>query len=326
MAKVPERNDKMFTIIICTYNGGRRIERVVDCIVKQEGFDILVKEVLIVDNCSTDYTAKVIKQLMEKNNRIKYLYEPQPGLSNARLCGINKANTPWIIFLDDDNFINEKWLCGITEYITMHKDMGAFNGRVIPRCTEILTDEQNYLLKVAYAGLACTCYSDEQNISIEEYEWMPFGAGLVILREPLVDLARNGWLKSVGRKQNNIISGEDTEMVEWVKKMGFQWGFCEKVSMYHEIDITRLDIEYLKRLYNSFGESYYKILSQKNFYVLRHIKWGMIEGFHFVRAYILNMIGKKEMVEEFYRNELEMSRVRGFFHAFALGFSVVKEA
>ena len=109
----------MFTIIICTYNGGTRIERVVDCIINQECFDALVKNLLIVDNCSTDCTADIVTRLKNKNTKITYLYESHPGLSNARLCGINKADTPWVIFLDDDNFINEKWLCGVAEYIKM---------------------------------------------------------------------------------------------------------------------------------------------------------------------------------------------------------------
>lgn len=305
----------MFTIIICTYNGGNRIERVVNCIVNQTMFDSLVQKVLIVDNCSTDSTSEVIKELTEENSKIIYLYEPEPGLSNARLCGIKNVDTTWIVFLDDDNFIDQNWLCGVAEYIKTHDGAGAFNGRVIPRFKEALTDEQYVLLKAAYCGLACTCYSETQDISIGEYKRMPFGAGLVILREPLENLARNGWLASQGRKQDKIISGEDTEMVEWVKESGFRCGFCETVSLYHEINIRRLELGYLRKLYMSFGESYYRIISKKKFYILRRMKWGMIEGFHFVRAFILNLKQKRKKTEDFYRNELRRARAKGYLLA-----------
>lgn len=310
----------MFTIIICTYNGGLRIERVVECILNQEHFDALVQKVLIVDNCSTDNTADIIECLVKKNNRITYLYEPKPGLSNARLCGVNKARTPWIVFLDDDNFINERWLSGIAEFIKMYKSVGAFNGRVIPRFTASLTDEQYRLLKVAYIGLACTCYSEIDDIAVDEKTWTPFGAGLVILREPLVNLAKNGWLKSEGRKQNEVISGEDTEMIEWIKKSGFHSGFCKDVSMYHEIDTMRLEIEYLKRLYKSFGEAYCKVISMRKLPVLRCTKWMLIEGVHFAKNYILNMLEREKDSERYYRNQLEMARGKGYFHAFINSF------
>ena len=79
-------------------------------------------------------------------------------------------------------------------------------------------------------------------------------------------------------------------MVEWVKESGFRCGFCETVSLYHEINIRRLELGYLRKLYMSFGESYYRIISKKKFYILRRMKWGMIEGFHFVRAFILNLM------------------------------------
>lgn len=51
---------KSITIIICTYNGGARIERVLDNIYKQHGLRDYVNDVLVVNNNSSDETEHII--------------------------------------------------------------------------------------------------------------------------------------------------------------------------------------------------------------------------------------------------------------------------
>ncbi len=303
----------MFSIIICTYNGSKKIGHVLDCVLRQNAFYEKVDELIVVDNNSSDKTGDIIKEYAKCNEKIKYIFESKPGLSNARACGVQNCNSEWIIFLDDDNYIEQEWIIGVDDYIAENPDVGAFNGNVIPLFDRELTSDEQTRLDVVYLGLACTS-SSEELVYHDPKEWLPFGAGLVIRTEPLKQLLANGWLKSEGRKQDSVISGEDTEMVLHIVSSGYSTGFCNDVVLRHDIGIKRLEIEYLKKLYYSFGVAHYWSISSKKLGNLRVLKYGMLSK---LRLMSINLRSKDKKLSkhEYYTDVLEKCRVIGFFDA-----------
>lgn len=303
----------MFTIIICTYNGAGRIGRVLDNVLKQDDFQDLVDSVLVIDNASNDNTSNIVNSLSQKNNRIRCLTEIKPGLSNARACGVRNCNSEWIIFLDDDNYIEQDWIKGANSYIANHPDVGAFNGNVIPIFNRELTSDEQVRLDIVYLGLACTS-SSEKLLYHDPKKWLPFGAGLVIRTEPLKKLLNNGWLKSEGRKHNSIISGEDTEMVLHIVLSGYSTGFCNDIILRHDVGVKRLEMDYLKKLYYSFGVAHYRIISSKKLGGLRVVKYGTISKLKIMKMSMFDKI-RNLSKQEFYTNILETCRIQGFFDA-----------
>ncbi|TEU17777.1 MAG: glycosyltransferase family 2 protein [Anaerolineales bacterium] len=62
------------------------------------------EEVVIVDDCSEDNTSRVVENL-QKKCPIKYLrLEERTGPSLARRRGVEHADNPFLLFLDDDSF------------------------------------------------------------------------------------------------------------------------------------------------------------------------------------------------------------------------------
>ena len=61
----------------------------------------MVWELLIVDNGSTDHTSNIVTSF-EDRLPVKRLWQPEPGLSNARNFGIRHAAGKYIIWTDDD--------------------------------------------------------------------------------------------------------------------------------------------------------------------------------------------------------------------------------
>lgn len=303
----------MFTIIICTYNGAAKIGHVLEKILSQNNLSNLVDSILVIDNASTDSTSDIIKELSQKHGLIHYLKEIKSGLSNARACGVKNCNTEWIIFLDDDNYIEQDWIKGVYRYILNNPNIGAFNGNVIPLFDRELNPDQQVRLDIVYLGLACTS-SSKTILYHNPEDWMPFGAGLVIRTEPLKQLLNNGWLKSEGRKQNSIISGEDTEMVLHIIASGYSTGFCNDVILKHDIGVKRLEIEYLKKLYYSFGVAHYRSISVKKFGFLRVLKYGVISRFRMMKINLIDA-NRNHSRYEYYANILETSRIIGFFDA-----------
>jgi len=61
-------------------------------------------EHIIVDDNSTDNTEEVIRNYMQKDNRIKYFRNPGKGAPSARNFGFENSKGEYITFLDDDNY------------------------------------------------------------------------------------------------------------------------------------------------------------------------------------------------------------------------------
>ncbi len=57
------------SIAMCTYNGERFIREQLDSIVSQSFYNF---ELVIVDDCSSDSTVSIIKEYMQKDERIKF--------------------------------------------------------------------------------------------------------------------------------------------------------------------------------------------------------------------------------------------------------------
>lgn len=95
----------MISVIIPTYNRETTIKRAVDSVLGQTYKNF---EVIIVDDNSTDNTAKVIENMQDK--RIVYLRQnSNRGACVARNIGISKARGKYIAFLDsDDQWVSSK--------------------------------------------------------------------------------------------------------------------------------------------------------------------------------------------------------------------------
>ncbi len=62
-------------------------------------------EIIIVDDCSTDETDRVVQELMEEDERIRYvkLDKNSGGAGAPRNRGIDEARAPYVLFLDGDD-------------------------------------------------------------------------------------------------------------------------------------------------------------------------------------------------------------------------------
>lgn len=91
------------TTIIPTYNRATTILRALDSVFAQT---YQPDEVIVIDDGSTDNTRNLIKI---NYPTVKYIYQPNKGVSSARNHAIKKSKNNWIAFLDsDDQWLPEK--------------------------------------------------------------------------------------------------------------------------------------------------------------------------------------------------------------------------
>lgn len=98
----------LLSVVICTYNGGRRLPGALDSVLNQEASDY---EVLVVDDGSEDDTAGVVAG--HESPLVRYTWRPNGGLSAARNTGIAEALGDFVIFLDDDDRADPAWLSSL---------------------------------------------------------------------------------------------------------------------------------------------------------------------------------------------------------------------
>lgn len=92
------------TVVIPTYNRAWSLPRAIDSVLEQT---VPAKDIIIVDDGSTDHTAE---QLKNYGKKIRTLTQAQQGVSAARNTGIKNSNTDWIAFLDSDDAWHPKKL------------------------------------------------------------------------------------------------------------------------------------------------------------------------------------------------------------------------
>ena len=84
------------SVIIPTYNRYEVLKRALNSVYIQT---YKPKEVIVVDDGSSDATSSIIKEFPS----VKYFYKKNGGVSSARNFGIKKATYDWIAFLDSDD-------------------------------------------------------------------------------------------------------------------------------------------------------------------------------------------------------------------------------
>jgi glycosyltransferase involved in cell wall biosynthesis len=101
------------TVAICTRNRAALLAQAIESVVDQ--LESSEAELLVVDNGSTDGTAKVVEAAARGRTDVFYLLEEVPGLSRARNAALQWSKAPVVAFLDDDAVADPEWLAGARE-------------------------------------------------------------------------------------------------------------------------------------------------------------------------------------------------------------------
>lgn len=111
----------VISIIIPLYNKENHIRRAVQSVLDQTVSDF---ELLVVDDGSTDGSAKVVEKFTD--TRIRLLRQENGGVSAARNFGITKAQNELIAFLDADDKWKPRFLETILELRDKYPYAGAY--------------------------------------------------------------------------------------------------------------------------------------------------------------------------------------------------------
>lgn len=93
----------IFSVIVTAYNQPQEIKRAVESVLNQTEKCF---EVIVVDDCSTDETPKILNSLADSNPCVKIIRHEKNSSSHvARCTGVENADGQYVIFLDGDDYL-----------------------------------------------------------------------------------------------------------------------------------------------------------------------------------------------------------------------------
>lgn len=125
----------LVSVIIPVYNRAATIQRAVDSVLRQSYKEL---EIIIVDDCSSDDTVRVVNSYQDK--RIKLIcLSRNSGANTARNTGIRAAKGEYIAFQDSD----DEWL---ENKLELQMDYMFRTGKKVCYCSHILLTENEKII------------------------------------------------------------------------------------------------------------------------------------------------------------------------------------
>lgn len=246
--KPPDSRENLLdiTVAIPTYNGATRLPKVLEKLQNQTGTEGINWEILIVDNNSSDDTAKVVEHYQSnwpQQVPLKYILEPEQGAAFARLRAVREARGELIGFLDDDNLPDTNWVAAACAFGKSHPEAGAYSGQIHGEF-EVQPPEN---LKKIQAFLSIREQGSYSHLFEPDKLRLPTAAGLVVRKK--------AWRESVptrpllkGRVDASMLGGEDCEALLYIHKAGWKIWYNPHMHTYHQIPKDRLERDYLLSL------------------------------------------------------------------------------
>jgi glycosyltransferase involved in cell wall biosynthesis len=252
------------TIVIPTHNGGERAVTVLRGLAAGRARRDMF-EVIVVDNASTEDVAGIVsrdpawRDLAAAGVRRRVVREPIPGLTTARLRGIDEAGSDIICFLDDDTVPCEGYVdAGVAAFEDPR--VGMLTSRVFPRYEvepSAAIAKREHMLAINH------------RLGDKTLDWgatatvaPTIGAGMWIRRQALASALerRDAWLWLPDRKGTSLSSGGDIEFGVMVGAAGFRRIYVPALRLEHHIPAGRVQMDYFKRLVASVVRSHLTLI------------------------------------------------------------------
>ncbi len=104
--------------MVPAYNSGKTIARTIESILQQT--DERYK-VIIVNDGSDDDTEEICKRYLQ-TNKIYYIFQENRGLGGARNRGMELVDTPYVSFLDSDDWLMPQYVEKFAHHLERHKE------------------------------------------------------------------------------------------------------------------------------------------------------------------------------------------------------------
>jgi len=260
-----KQNKVEISLIVATFNRGSLLKGTLKSILDQT-LDAETYEIIIVDNGSTDNTKGIVNSVILEYpvHRIRYIFEPEPGLLAGRHRGATEAIGDILIFIDDDIEAHEGWLQAIK--ITFDNPVVQIvGGRNLPRFE---VPPPSWISKFKYphrfgwvlGDLSVSDFGEKMRFLNANEVW---GLNFSIRKSALFELG--GFHPDKVPKHLLHLRGDgETGLTEKANERGYLAVYQPKALIYHHITQDRMTFESfrMKRYEQGISQSFNVIRKQ----------------------------------------------------------------
>ena len=237
------------SVVLCTFNRAGLLADAIHALTRQHP-DTPLYEVLVVDNNSTDETARIVEEVAARAP-VRYLRETHAGVSHARNTGIRAARSPIVAFTDDDVRVDSHWVRTIVRTFSEQPHAAFIGGKVLPIWS---AQPPEWLSAAGVAPLAIADYGDEPAPLDPQAPRCLLSANLAIRRDALHRIGL--FSTAVQRVGDGIGSTEDQEIEQRLQAAGYP-GFYEPRLIVHAlVPEQRLRRDYHRAWHRGHGRFY----------------------------------------------------------------------
>jgi glucosyl-dolichyl phosphate glucuronosyltransferase len=222
--------------VVCTYCRADKLERLFASLERQslppEAF-----EVVVVDNAADPEVRSLVDGWTGRILRLRYVAEPQLGLSHARNRGIAEAAAPLVAFIDDDAEADRSWIQAIVERFR-DPDVAAVGGpaRLSWEAPPPRWMSQHYWEHYSFVDRGGTA----RPLSFEE---APYGLNMAFRRS--IFAVVGPFPAFLGRTGASLLSSEEIAVFWALMKRDLGVWYEPKAEVIHWIPQERVRVGYL---------------------------------------------------------------------------------
>lgn len=225
--------EPLLTVVVCTHNRPDDLRR---CL---QGLAALEDEmdVIVVDSASTPPLRDVVDDFSESFPCVTYRFEPRAGLSRARNRGLELSQTHLVAFIDDDTVPQPGWARRLVRPFE-DPDVVCVGGACL---ASFDSDRPPWLSDrlLQFAGVTRFGAESRRARSSAEY---PFGANVCFRRDELLELG--GFSTELGRIGTTLLSGEEHDVIEKLRRAGGSIWLEPAASVEHRVTAARCRTRY----------------------------------------------------------------------------------
>lgn len=243
------------SIVIPTKNREKMLDMCLQSIVKQKA-DESDYEVIVIDNGSTDNTRKTARAYRDRIKNFRYIYDARPGLHVGRNRGLLESRGELVGYLDDDVLLFPDWINAVLKAFEDEQVMRV-GGSVIPYDMNLLTKEfrkRHEVTRGSYHFVYCiSCFwqkgisENDRRVNLSK-PGMGFGGNSIYRKEVLYEC--KGFHPDGMPKHLLMYRGDGESYVsQFMYSRKMKELYCAQASVYHMIDVKRVNDSYIGYMY-----------------------------------------------------------------------------
>ena len=235
-------------VAICTWNRCRllaaTLERLQDIEIPQ---NVDWHVIVIANNC-TDNTAATLQSFAGRLP-LRTIFEPRPGLSNARNRAVAEATGDYLVWTDDDVLVDRRWLAAYAQAFERWPTAAFFGGPIEPwfegtppRWLAEHWRKVSHVFAVRELGDVPFPFDGSQ---------LPYGANCAFR----MDVQRRySFDPSLGVRPGISLRGEEVQVMRQMLADGLMGWWVPEARVRHYIPRHRQSLRYLRQVFHGYGK------------------------------------------------------------------------